>query len=157
MSINGLAIALHVLAAVVWVGGMFFAYMALRPAAGQLALADRLALWAGVFARFFPFVWLSVIALLATGYWLIFAVLGGMGGAGTHVHIMHGLGWLMFALFGHVYFAPWRRLRLALEAGTLNEGARYLNQIRVLIGVNLLLGLIVVAVAAGGRYGLLPG
>ena len=38
-----LLVALHVLAAVVWVGGMFFAYMVLRPAAGPLETAERLA------------------------------------------------------------------------------------------------------------------
>lgn len=31
-----LAITLHVLSAVVWVGGMFFAWMALRPVAASL-------------------------------------------------------------------------------------------------------------------------
>ena len=31
------ATALHVLAAVVWVGGMFFAYLVLRPAVGGIA------------------------------------------------------------------------------------------------------------------------
>lgn len=30
-----LALALHVLAVVVWVGGMFFAYMTLRPVAAE--------------------------------------------------------------------------------------------------------------------------
>ena len=31
-----IAIPLHLLAAVIWVGGMFFAYMALRPVAASL-------------------------------------------------------------------------------------------------------------------------
>ena len=44
-------IALHVLAAVVWVGGMFFAYMVLRPSAGLLVAPARVALWQRVFGR----------------------------------------------------------------------------------------------------------
>jgi len=36
-----LLIALHVLAVVVWVGGMFFAYVVLRPSAGPLAAEVR--------------------------------------------------------------------------------------------------------------------
>ena len=44
-----IAIALHLLAAVIWVGGMFFAYMALRPAAASLLEPPlRLPLWSQV-------------------------------------------------------------------------------------------------------------
>ena len=147
-------IAVHALAAVVWVGGMFFAYQVLRPAAAGRALAERLPLWSRVFGRFFLWVWLSVIALLVTGYGMIFGVYGGMAAAGTHIHIMHGLGWLMFLAFGHLFFVPWKRLRTALGAGSLDEAARHLNQIRWIVAVNLALGLIVVVVASGGRFGL---
>ncbi len=46
--------ALHVLAATVWVGGMFFAWMVLRPAAvAMLQAPERLRLWTDVFRRFF--------------------------------------------------------------------------------------------------------
>ena len=69
---NAIAIALHVVAAVVWVGGLFFAYVVLRPTTGTLEPPIRLALWAGVFKRFFPWVWMSIIILMVSGYWLIF-------------------------------------------------------------------------------------
>jgi uncharacterized membrane protein len=58
-------IAIHALAAVLWVGGMFFAYMVLRPSAGPLEAPVRLQLWDRVFSRFFPWVWASVATLLA--------------------------------------------------------------------------------------------
>ncbi len=62
------AIVLHVLSSVLWVGGMFFAYMALRPvAAATLEPPQRLTLWAGVFGRFFPWVWTSIVVLLVNG------------------------------------------------------------------------------------------
>ena len=64
-------LAIHVLSAVVWVGGMFFALLVLRPAVGPLEPAVRLALWRRVFARFFPAVGVSVLALLATGHAMI--------------------------------------------------------------------------------------
>ncbi|NIR59652.1 MAG: hypothetical protein GWO02_09080 [Gammaproteobacteria bacterium] len=149
-----LALALHALAAVVWVGGMFFAYMALRPAAGAvLEPPQRLPLWARTFGRFFPWVWAAVIALLATGYWMIFAGMGwGMAQAPVHVHIMQGLGILMMLIYLHVFFAPYRRLRRAVEAQDWPAGGKALGQIRVLVAINLVIGLIVVAVASGGRY-----
>lgn len=145
-------IAVHVLAAVIWVGGMFFAYLALRPATAALSLAERIPLWSRALGRFFLWVWLAVIALPVTGYALVFGSPGGMGAAGTHIHVMQGLGWVMFLAFGHLFFGPWKRLRAALAAGSLEEAARHLNQIRWIVAFNLTLGLIVVAVAAGGRY-----
>jgi uncharacterized membrane protein len=147
------AIGLHALSATLWIGGMFFAYQVLRPvAAGQLDPPQRLRLWSGVFARFFPWVWLFVIVLPASGYWLAFGVFGGLGGLGLHVHVMQALGWLMIGLFLHLYFAPFRRLKESVITEDWPEAGRQLNQIRRIVGMNLGLGLVVVAVAAGGRY-----
>lgn len=147
------AVTLHVLSAVVWVGGMFFAYVVLRPiAAGQLEGPVRLRLWVGVFRRFFPWVWASVVALPVTGYFMIFALWGSMAGTPVSVHLMNGLGTLMILIYLHVFFAPYRRLRQAVGREDWQDGARRLGQIRTLVGVNTLLGLAVVAIAAGGRY-----
>ena len=146
------AIALHALAALVWVGGMFFAYMALRPAAGALSPEDRLPLWVATLRRFFAWVWAAVVILPLTGYWMVSSYFGGMGHVGASVYIMQALGWIMILLFLHVYFAPFRRLKKLTESGDYPGAARQLNQIRLIVGINLSLGLIVVAVAAGGMY-----
>jgi uncharacterized membrane protein len=147
------AIALHLLSAVIWVGGMFFAYMCLRPvAASRLEPPQRLPLWAGTFERFFPWVWAAVLLLLATGYWMIFAYFGGMAGAPVHIHIMQGLGLVMMAIYAHVFFAPFQRLRRAVAAEDWPAGGKALSQIRVLVGVNLIIGLIVIVVASAGEY-----
>lgn len=148
-----LALTLHVLAAVLWVGGMFFAWMILRPvAAGLLDPPQRLTLWSGVFDRFFPWVWASVAVLLVTGLWMLFAVFGGMAGARWHIHLMLLLGLAMMAIYLHVWFAPYRRLRRAVGEADWPEGGRQLGQIRRLIGINLILGILTVAIASGGRY-----
>jgi uncharacterized membrane protein len=148
-----IAISLHVLAAVIWVGGMFFAYMALRPtAAAQLEPAQRMPLWAGVFGRFFPWVWASIVLLLATGYWIIFAVFGGMARAGGHVHVMQLTGIVMMLIYLHLYFAPYRRFKQAVAAGDFQEAGRRLTTIRHIFAVNLTLGLITVVIGSGGRY-----
>lgn len=147
-----LAIALHTLAAVVWVGGMFFAYLALRPASAALAPPERLGLWARTLGKFLPWVWVAVLTLLISGYWMIFMELGGMASIGVHVHIMQALGIVMMLLFMHLYFAPFKRLRRAVEAADWPAAGAGLNQIRILVGINLLIGSLVVAIAAGGRY-----
>lgn len=147
-----IAITLHILAALVWVGGMFFAYLALRPAAARLEPALRLPLWHGTFARFFPWVWAAVILLPATGYWMIVYVFQGFANAGVHVHLMQAIGWVMILLFLHLYFAPYGRLRRAVAAADWPAAGAELGRIRKLVGFNLVLGLITVAVATGGRY-----
>lgn len=152
MNLHSIALALHVLSAALWVGGMFFAHQVLRPvAAAQLEPPARLRLWAGVFARFFPWVWLFVLLLPLTGYWLIFRLFGGMGAVGLSVHLMQGLGWVMILLYMHLFFAPFRRLKEAVVTEQWPEAGKQLNRIRRIVGVNLLLGLTVIAVATGGR------
>jgi len=112
----------------------------------------RLDLWGQVFGQFFPWVWLSIVALLVSGYGMIFFGLGGFAGAGLHVHIMQATGLLMMALFLHLYFAPWRRMRRALDAGDYKMATTQLTQIRWIVATNLALGLITVAIGASGRY-----
>jgi uncharacterized membrane protein len=149
----GIALILHILAAVIWVGGMFFAYVVLRPvAAGQLQPPLRLTLWAGVFKAFFPWVFAAIATLLASGYWMVLSFYGGFDAVGMHVHLMIWAGYLMMLLFLHVFFAPFKRLKRAVAAEDWPTGGKSLAQIRVLIGINLLIGLAVVAVASGGRF-----
>ncbi len=148
-----IAVALHGLAAVVWVGGMAFAYWFLRPAAGRaLEGPQRLALWRGVFTRFFPVVWIAVVVLLVSGYYMVLGPFGGFDTVGLHVHVMHGLALVMTAIFAHVFFAPWKRFRRAVDRIENETAARELDRIRRLVAINLALGLVVVLVATGGRY-----
>lgn len=150
---SSIVLALHLLSAVVWVGGMFFAYMALRPvAAAQLEPPVRLTLWAGVLGKFFPWVWLCILVLLATGYWMIFNVFGGMKTAPLYVHAMNGGFFVMLLIYMHVFFAPFRRLKQAVAKQDWPTGASKLGQIRIMVGVNTLIGLAVCAIASGGRY-----
>lgn len=148
-----LAISLHLLAAVIWVGGMFFAYMCLRPvAASVLEPPLRLTLWSQVFGRFFPWVWASIVILLATGFWMVFSTFGGFKGSGWHIHAMMTLGIVMMLIYMHVFFAPYRKLKRAVAAEDWPAGAKPLAQIRVLVGINTVIGLVTSAIAVGGRY-----
>ena len=147
-----LALAVHVLGAVVWVGGMFFAYVVLRPAASAVDLAIRLALWRGVFARFFVWVWASVTALLGSGFAMVALGFGGFRSLPLYVRVMMAVGFVMAAIYVWVYFVPWRRYRNTVAAQDWQAGGKNLNQIRRLVGLNLVLGLIVVVLAASGRY-----
>jgi uncharacterized membrane protein len=146
--IPAIAAILHTLSAVIWVGGMFLAYVVLRPAAGPLDPVARLALWHRVFSVFFPWVFAAIILLLITGFTLF---LGGYA-AGPHVHVMMAIGIIMTLIFLHLYFAPWKRFRAAIAAGDNAVAMTRLNQIRILVMINLVLGLINVAIGGSGRY-----
>jgi uncharacterized membrane protein len=109
-------------------------------------------LWRGVLGRFFAWVIAAIVLLLASGYTLVFVVFGGFARVGVHVHLMQAIGILMMLLFFHLYFAPWRRFRLAVAREDWGEGGRQLGQIRRIVTINLVLGLIVVAIGSSGRY-----
>ena len=147
-----LLIALHVLSAVVWVGGMFFAYMVLRQSAGPLESETRLALWHRVFRRFFPWVWSSIVLLLASGYGMMFLYFGGFAGAALYIQVMQGVGIVMMLLFLHLFFVPWRRFSDAVEGKQLPEAVKQLDQIRRIVAVNLVLGLLTMIVGASGPF-----
>jgi uncharacterized membrane protein len=145
-----IALLLHLLSVVVWVGGMFFAYMALRPvAASVLEPPQRLTLWAGVFGKFFPWVGLSIALILLSGIYMLML----LGGASAPVYalIMLALGVAMMLIFGHVFFGSYKKLKRAVAQQAWKDGGAALGQIRMLIGLNLSIGLITIAVAILGR------
>lgn len=147
-----LLLALHLLAALFWVGGMSFAYFVLRPAAGALDSPLRLPLWRRVFRIFLPWVGVSIAVLLGSGYALLILYFGGFAGAPAYINIMQGLGWLMVLLFLHLVLAPWQKFRAALDAGKLPDAAKALGQIRVIVASNLALGIATVVIGGTGRY-----
>jgi uncharacterized membrane protein len=140
---------LHLVSVVVWVGGMFFAWMCLRPvAAANLEPPARLKLWVGVFGRFFPWVWGCVLAIVLSGSMALVAT--GMRQAPPHWHVMLTLGLIMSAIFVYVFIIPYGKLKAAVSGQNWPTGAKALGQIRQLIGINLILGLITIAVATLG-------
>jgi uncharacterized membrane protein len=107
----------------------------------------RLALWRGIFERFFAWVWVAVILLLVSGMGM-----EALGVRGLHVTIMEALGVIMMLAFAHLFFAPWKRFRRAVDGSDFAAAAVQLNQIRRIVEFNLALGLIVVVVGATGRF-----
>lgn len=144
-----LVYTLHVLAALVWVGGMFFAWMVLRPAAvAALEGPARLKLWAEVFPRFFVWVWVAVALLPLSGIGLINLRFSGFETAPRYVQVMMGLYLVMTALFIRLQSLQLPELRKAVAAEDWPAGAATLGTIRKLVGINLMLGVLVVAVAS---------
>lgn len=145
---------LHVLGAVVWVGGMAFAILVLRPAAHDaLDGPHRLALMQAVFRRFFRVLWHVVPLMVLTGWAMFVTAYWGFGASVWHVHLMNLTGLVMTGVFVFVVLVPWRAMRAALAAGDAPAAAAALDRIRLGVTANLALGLLTVSVAAWGRFG----
>ena len=147
-----LALTVHVLGAVDWVGGMFAAYVCLRPAAGALEPPQRLRLWRRFFAKFFPWVWACILLLLLSGYWMLLTGFGGFAGAPLYINLMQAIGWLMIALYIWLFHGPWLKFKRAVDAQDWPTAGARLSRIRQIIMINLPLGLIVVVIGGTGRF-----
>ncbi|MCA3253560.1 MAG: CopD family protein [Pseudomonadota bacterium] len=144
---------LHVLAVMLWVGGMLFAHFMLRPALTVLEPPQRLALMHAVLGRFFTAVLWASLLTLVSGFWMIgrmarsAAQTGGQFIWPADWLAMAILGTLMVAVFGHIRFVLWRRLDRAQRAGEAVAAASALASIRAWVLANLVLGLVVVVLA----------
>jgi len=141
---------IHLLAVLIWVGGMFFAYVALRPAAAEaLDMPQRMNLWSGVLRLFFNWVWASVGAILITGFYLIY-LYGGIAHVSRHVHAMLALGLAMMVIHGYMFFSYYVPFSLNAAKRRWKEAGEPLDKIHKLIAANLLLGLLTVGVVLIG-------
>ena len=144
-------LALHLLGVTIWVGGMFSAYVALRPAAAKMLEApERLNLWNATFARFFFWVWIAVALILVSGFGMI-GMGGGFKSSPIYVNIMMLLGLIMMGIYAHVFFAPYKRLARYVAAAEWKAAGDQLAQIRKMVGLNLALGLVTIVVATAGH------
>ncbi len=142
--LNQFLLFLHIACVIIWVGGMFFAYFCLRPAAALvLEPPQRLPLWAATFQSFFRITAVAVVVLLLSGFAMFLQV--GFQHAPLGWHLMMTLGLLMAGIFGHVYAVLYPRLRRHCAAAEWPAAAVALNGIRRMVAINLLLALCTVA------------
>lgn len=151
--------AVHLLAMVVWIGGMFFTHFCLRPAIAQLDAQTRLAVMRVALGRFFSIVLAASALTVGTGGWLMARVAaasaraGGAASMPIEWHVMAALGLLMLAIFLYIRFVPYARMLRMISAADWPAGAAALARIRMLVGVNLALGLAIIAVTQIGVGG----
>ena len=143
---------LHVLAILVWVGGMVFAHFFLRPAAAALEPPVRLRLMQEVLRRFFAVVVVASLTALFTGIWMIGRVAktvvqsGGSFDMPLDWTVMSVLGVVMVLIFGHIRFALYKRLERAVRASDWAAGGVAMNGIRRWVAINMGLGLLIVVI-----------
>lgn len=148
-----IALALHLLGVIVWVGGMFFAHVILRVVLNEmLQPQERLPLLLRVFDRFFSWVWGAVIVILASGFWMLFNLYAEE--TAFWLSFMSGGGTLMAAIFIFIYALPYHQLSTALKTQDMPRAVAAITLIRKLILTNLILGILITVMTTVGKYGL---
>lgn len=150
---SALLLALHLIGATLWVGGMGFAIMALRPSLAVIEPAARAALMAETHRRFLRIVWAMMPLVLLTGYAMLFGVLGGFRGVGWPVHAMHLVGLVMGGIFLVIWFGPFQAMRRAMAAGDVGAAMAANDRIRKLVSVNFSLGVLSLVLGGAARFG----
>lgn len=148
-----IALGLHGIAATLWIGGIFFAFVALRPAAEEvLESQHRLILWRATYRNFFRFVWVFVVVLLSTGYYGLFSRFGGFADSPPYLHLMHTIGLIMVGIFCYLYSALYRPFSRLVDDNNITSAPVLLKKIRFLLSCNLVLGIAITAVGICGPY-----
>lgn len=142
----------HLVAAILWMGGMAFMLLALRPAA--LAVMDpqsRARLMGAVWQRFFLIVIVSIVALFTTGtnlYTTAFRAAKAATGSGSVPlgwNLMLVIGIVMMLIFGHIYFAGFGKFKRAVAAAEWPVAAKAAAQVQTLVMANFVLGWLAIA------------
>ena len=150
---NLLAQGLHAIAATLWIGGIFFAFMALRPAAQEiLQPRERLRLWRTAYQKFFRLVWVLISILIATGYYQLFFRFGGFANSQPYLHLMHTIGLIMVVVFFYLYFSLYGRLCRSIDTEDISAASDTLKKMRPVMATNLFLGIVITAVGVCGPH-----
>jgi uncharacterized membrane protein len=144
------AVALHVLAVVVWVGGMAFALFVLRPGLAALAPPQRIAVLARVFARFLPLVGVAIVVIIASGAALLLRM-PDLRGLRWGIHVMTSVGVVMIVVYAVLWLRLNPRLQRAAAAADWPAAAAVAESMRRGVLVNLVLGIVVIVAAIVGR------
>lgn len=141
---------IHLLAVILWLGGMAFSHFFLRPAAQTLEPAARVQLMHAVLKRFFAAMLVTIAVVLLSGAGMVASVYHMAAQAGLQFqmplswHVMAALGLVMAGIFGHIRFALFKRLDRAVQAGDWTAGGKALASIRVWVAANLALGVAII-------------
>ncbi|MFN3599018.1 MAG: hypothetical protein ACK4VK_04705 [Aquificaceae bacterium] len=123
---------LHLFFAVVWIGGMIYSLLFLRPSLREITQQEtRDRFLRAVFSKFFLAVWISILVIFISGMGLWHGYRRDFT-ENTLFHTKLFLFGLMAFLFFYIYFFLFRKNRL--------------THIPNLIGVNLLMGILILLI-----------
>jgi uncharacterized membrane protein len=139
-------LAVHLLSAVIWVGGMFYTLVVLRPALSLLDAGPRLQVQMQTLKKLFFYIWHAMPLMILTGWAMVVLAWGGFASLPWSINAMQGLGILMALIFAYTFFDPWQRLRRAVR-----PGPELITRIRNLLTLNIALGAVTIVAGALGH------
>lgn len=140
--------AVHILAAIILIGGTFFIIVVLSRGVAPLELATRMALWERTLSGFLMWVWISIAALFASGIAMAILGFGGLSALGSYVRLMAALAVLITLIFAYLQFFPLKRFRRAIARDELTAASKDLGRVRLVLAVNLVLGIVTAVIGA---------
>jgi uncharacterized membrane protein len=146
MLLRNILLAVHLLSAVIWVGGGFYTVVVLRPALNLLDAAPRLQVQMQTLKKLFFYIWHAMPLMILTGWAMVFLAWGGFGALPWSINAMQGLGILMALIFLYTFFDPWQRLRRAVR-----PGPELFTRVRNLVTLNVVLGTLTIVASALGH------
>ncbi len=142
--------AFHLLAVIVWIGGMAFMLFCLRPAARVLDPPARVTLMHAAMKRFIAVAAIAIAVLFVCGAAMVGVAWSEARRAGLAFNMpldwytMIAVFFVMLAVFIHIRSVLFRRLEAAVSAGRWADGADALGAIRWEVSLNLVLGTFVI-------------
>lgn len=141
-------LSLHVIGAALWVGGLGYAIIVLRPSIAVLDQpAARIQLHLQSMKRFLRLTWHIMPLVLLTGWVMVFTLYGGFAALPWAVNAMQAGALIMTAIFLYLYFGPFRRFRRAIR-----PGPELIGRMRTLVTINLVIGVLVLVFASIGHF-----
>ena len=143
---NLLAQGLHAIAATLWIGGIFFAFMALRPVAQEvLQPREQLHLWRAAYRKFFPTSMGAHKHSFSYGLLSALFQIRGFANSQPYLHLMHIIGLIMVGAFFYLYFSLYGRLCRLIDTEDISAASDTLKKMRPVIAANLFLGIVITA------------
>jgi uncharacterized membrane protein len=147
-----LAFPIHVVAIIVWLGGLFLLAVVLGPTTGAMDPAARAALWHRLLSRFFAWGSTSLAVIVATGIAIVQLRFGGFSNMPAIHRWNMIVGLPAIGLFAYARLGPWRACRRAIADRDWTSAEHNMSRIRALFGIVLALGLVASVASAAGRF-----
>ncbi len=146
MILRNVLLAVHLLSAVIWVGGGFYAIVVLRPALALLDAGPRLQVQMQTLKKLFFYIWHAMPLMVLTGWGMVFLAWGGFAALPLSINAMQGLGILMALIFAYTFFDPWKRVQRAVR-----PTPEMVTRVRNLVTLNVILGVVTITAGALGH------
>jgi len=149
--VTALIFWVHMLAAVVWIGGMVFNLLVVRPSMGVVDLPQRLKLADNILRRFIPVVWISVGLLVLTGLLMTLKRVASFEillktGYGNILILKLTVVAVMISIVASIRYSLLPRFESLIDSQS-NDLNKVLGQMVTLVKVNLVLGVLILLLA----------